>query len=187
MHVPAESVSRAVAALPSMLQIDRGSDVDEVVDPLDLMSPDGFRPRAATNEESLLGYLPKPKKRRSLRGPVGEDATDALEAMSLVPNDARSPADVGPLARAARSKDVFYRVTSGDSLHGIARDFGLTAVELARANGLEKSAILREGALLTIPAATPSEAGGTEGSDAPPSSGSGRHTSATRAKRATSG
>ena len=187
VHVPAESVSRAVAALPGMLQIDRGSDVDEVVDPLDLMSPDGFRPRAATNEESLLGYLPKPKKRRSLRGPVGEDATDALEAMSLVPNDARSPADVGPLARAARSKDVFYRVTSGDSLHGIARDFGLTAVELARANGLETSAILREGALLTIPAATPSEAGGTEGADAPPSSGSGRHTSATRAKRATSG
>jgi LysM repeat protein len=75
----------------------------------------------------------------------------------------------------------------GDSLHGIARDFGLTAVDLARANGLDKSAILREGALLTIPAATPSEAAGSEVTEPLPSSGSGRRTSASRAKRATSG
>jgi LysM repeat protein len=94
---------------------------------------------------------------------------------------------VGPLARAARSKEVLYRVTSGDSLHGIARDFGLRASDLARANGLDKSAILHEGVLLTIPAVTPSEPAGSEANEAAPSGESGRRTSAARAKRPTSG
>jgi len=57
-------------------------------------------------------------------------------------------AEFGP--RRSDREVVMYRVGSGDTLIGIAREFAIDIEDLARDNGLDNDARLREGALLRL-------------------------------------
>jgi membrane-bound lytic murein transglycosylase D len=149
VQVPTDAVSRAEAALPAMLALHdrRGDDVD-VLDPMDLMSPDGYRRRTASDDENLLSLLPKPKKkRRSLRGSLLDDETldDRLDDLAALGGRRGEP------DRARRGREtVLYRVGPGDTLLGVARQFASDIDDVARDNGLESGAKLREGMLLKL-------------------------------------
>jgi membrane-bound lytic murein transglycosylase D len=146
VNVPPESVSRAIAAMPAMLDGHKLRVDDDMVDPLDLMSPDGFRPRATESEESLLALLPKPKKkRRALRDPLAE----GLDDLAALDADSR-PHDVEELAPKKRGETVLYRVGKGDSLEDIAKQFETSAADLARENDLTLGSKLKEGTLLRM-------------------------------------
>lgn len=146
VNVPPESVSRAIAAMPAMLDGHKLRVDDDMVDPLDLMSPDGFRPRATESDDSLLALLPKPKKkRRALRDPLA----DGLDDLSSLDSDAR-PHDVEELAPKKRGETVLFRVGRGDSLEEIAKQFETSAADLARENDLTLGSKLKEGTLLRM-------------------------------------
>lgn len=153
VSVPPESLSRAVAAMPSMLEGHKVRIDEDHMDPLDLMSPEGYRPRtfdtANDSDESLLSLLPKPKKkRRSLRDPLEEDLKDSLESLAaLEPVDAED-AEKTPAKK--KLDTVLYRVGKGDSLEGIAKQFDADPKTLARDNDLNLETKLKEGQLLRL-------------------------------------
>ena len=144
--VPAESLSRAAAALPSMIrrQNDSGG-VDNILDPLDLMNPDGFHPVASDDDQNLLALLPRAKKKRhTFRDPSLDDL---------------GPSDDGPAETADRDDEpkprkgretLIYRVGAGDTLIGVARQFAMDVDDVARENKLKPDAELREGGLLKL-------------------------------------
>ncbi len=145
--VPAEALSRTAAALPSMvrMQHDNGG-VDNILDPLDLMNPDGFHPATGGDEDqSLLALLPRAKKKRhTFRDPSLDD---------LGPSDDRpretADRDEEPKPRKGR-ETLIYRVGSGDTLIGVARQFAMDVDDVARDNKLKPDAELREGGLLKL-------------------------------------
>jgi membrane-bound lytic murein transglycosylase D len=147
--VPADALSRTAAALPSMMRMARESGgVDDVLDPLDLMNPDGFHPVAADDDHNLLALLPKPKKKHhSYRDPALDD---------LTPDDAGHDRDRDTVAsddepRPRKGREtVIYRVGSGDTLIGVAKQFAMDVDDVARDNGLKPDAELREGGLLKL-------------------------------------
>jgi membrane-bound lytic murein transglycosylase D len=161
VNVPPETVSRAIAAMPAMLDGHKLRVDDDMVDPLDLMSPDGFRPRSTESEESLLALLPKPKKkRRALRDPLGE----GLDDLAALDSDARLPSDAEEVAPKKRRETVIYRVGKGDSLDEIAKQFETDAADLARENDLTLGSKLKEGTLLRLTLSTaPSKGAPTKG------------------------
>jgi membrane-bound lytic murein transglycosylase D len=162
VNVPPESVSRAIAAMPAMLEGHKLRIDDDMVDPLDLMSPDGFRPRATESDESLLALLPKPKKkRRALRDPLGE----GLDDLAALDSDAKLPQGVeDPAPKRRGGETVLYRVGKGDSLEEIARQFETSAADLARENDLTLGSKLKEGTLLRMTVSTaPAKASPTKG------------------------
>lgn len=137
VNVPPDTVSRTIAALPAMIEVNKSrlDDVD-VLDPLDFMNPDGYRRRDPESaDESLLALLPKPKKRRALRDPVAEELGDLLD---------------GPSAATAKRETVIYRVGAGESLSTIAKQFSVDASDVARDNGMSAGDELREGSLIKL-------------------------------------
>ncbi len=145
--VPADALSRTAAALPSMVRMQRdGGGVDDVLDPLDLMNPDGFHPVAADDDHNLLALLPRAKKKRhSYRDPALDDLTPQDDGG----RDADTVAVDEPKPRKGR-ETVIYRVGSGDTLIGVARQFAMDVDDVARDNGLKPDAELREGGLLKL-------------------------------------
>ncbi|HTJ83617.1 MAG TPA: transglycosylase SLT domain-containing protein [Polyangiaceae bacterium] len=155
VNVPADTVSRSIAAMPAMLQREQGLDRggDDVLDPVDMMSPEGYRPRVAdsdgaSDDASLLSLLPKPKKkRRSLRSPVDDDSTD--DRVDDLASMDRRLKDERDEARSNR-ETLVYKVGSGDTLAGVAREFAADVEDVARDNGLKVDAKIKEGAILKV-------------------------------------
>jgi murein DD-endopeptidase MepM/ murein hydrolase activator NlpD len=73
-------------------------------------------------------------------------------AMAAVPAPAIAAPVAKPVAVAAVPAGIYY-VNRGDTLHSIARQHHISAVELARANHLDQSARLSLGMKLTVPGA----------------------------------
>lgn len=148
MLVPSETMSQTVAALPGLIRNAKdGVEGDDVLDPVDLMNPDGFRPAdAGDDDQNLLSFLPKPKQKRrsTMRDPMDEPVGDASEIPS-----ARLDPDEDLRPRKGR-ETVIYRVAQGDTLIGIARDFGIDVDDVARDNHLKAKEPLREGGLLRL-------------------------------------
>jgi membrane-bound lytic murein transglycosylase D len=147
--VPAETLSQTVAALPGLVrnQRDAADANTDLMDPFDLMNPEGFRPSGADDDENLLALLPKPKskssRRRSMRDPaidgVARDAADDLAA------------DDDPAPRERKGREtVIYRIGEGDTLIGIAKQFAMDVDDVARDNHLRPNEQLREGGLLRL-------------------------------------
>lgn len=138
--VPADTLSRAQAALPTM--VDRAEDDDDVlaaVDPVDLLGGRDFGARRKSADESLLSLLPKPKKRRSMLRDVMEDGDDGGEV-----------AEVSSSRRRSGRETMLYRVGPGDTLIGVARQFAVDVEDVAAANGLSSTDELRAGSLLRL-------------------------------------
>ncbi len=151
ISVPAESVSRAVAALPTMLELaDHQIDRSDVLDPMDLMSPEGYRPRASDEDGSLLSMLPKPKKKRtrSYRDPLEDMLDERLDNLAAI--DAPRRADDGDVEPVKKKDTVLYRVGANDTWGGIAKQFGTDGDDLARDNGLDSDKKPKEGTLLRL-------------------------------------
>lgn len=147
--IPPETLSRARAALPAMLDRKLASNDADVLLPADLRGLSGgesskhLRHEMWSGDENLLGLLPKPK-RRSMRNLVGS-------APSPEPAESADDAVAAEFApRRADRETVMYRVGSGDSLLAIAKQFAVDVEDLARDNGIEPDGMLREGALLKI-------------------------------------
>jgi membrane-bound lytic murein transglycosylase D len=152
ISVPSESVSRTTAALPAMLDLHRNQ-IDDVEDPLDMLSPDGYRRRPSTDDGSLLALLPKPKKRRSMRAPLEEFAEEigVAEVAEVDRRDRAVDRDVEPSSKPRSGREtVIYRVGAGDTLIGVARQFAMDVDDVAQQNGLKTNEKLREGALLKL-------------------------------------
>lgn len=144
--VPAESLARAQASLPALLQSEPLVSDAAVLDPGDLLGGrDLVRPRGG--EESLLSLLPKPR-RRALRDPLESLAQELTGAEP----DRDDDDDLRPAPRRGRSGRalLMYRVGPGDTLVGVARQFAVDAEDLARENGMDPDGRLREGALLRL-------------------------------------
>jgi membrane-bound lytic murein transglycosylase D len=145
--VPAETLSQTVAALPGLVrnQKDAADPSGDLMDPFDLMNPEGFRPAAPTgeDEENLLALLPKPKGKHhkiSMRDPMLDDTT--------APDDTLADRDE-PRHRKGR-ETVIYRIGEGDTLIGVAKEFAMDVDDIARDNHLKPSEQLREGGLLKL-------------------------------------
>jgi LysM repeat protein len=83
------------------------------------------------------------------RAPVTSPAASNAPTRTLVPTEVEAtpaPAGASP-AQAART----YKVRSGDTLGGIAREFGTTVAILAKLNGIENPRLLRVGQVLKLP------------------------------------
>ncbi|NUO47241.1 MAG: transglycosylase SLT domain-containing protein [Polyangiaceae bacterium] len=149
VQIPTESVSRAVASMPALIALDKGRADDDMIDPMDLMSPDGFRPRKVdmADDDSLLALLPKPKKkkRRSLRGNLLDDDgySDRLDEIAVL--------DAERDGRSRKGREtIVYKVNAGDTLVGVARQFAADVDDVARANGLRSGDKIKEGTLLKL-------------------------------------
>lgn len=152
--VPPTSLSRARTALPAMMDTRQAMNDANILAPTDLFGLSGDKDRRARHEswqedENLLQFLPKPK-RRSMRSmlkknhaPLGsrrvDGETERLSAMAeeFVPQ------------RTDR-ETVMYRVGPGDTMIGLAKQFAVDIDDLARDNGLDPEDKLREGALMKI-------------------------------------
>jgi LysM repeat protein len=75
-------------------------------------------------------------------------ATPAPTLASGVPS---APPGAGGSAAPSVASGTTYTVQRGDTLIGIAREFGVTVPALRKANGLAKGAVLRRGQVLVIP------------------------------------
>jgi len=149
VYIPADTLSRARAALPAMLdQADRVTDAD-VLAPDDLIGLGGSEHKKRdrfdnwSEEESRLTFLPKPR-RRSLRTLLRgrEDAPRAEVSFDGVAEE------FAP--RRSDRETVMYRVGQGDSLIAIAKQFAIDIDDLARDNGIDAEDTLREGTLLRL-------------------------------------
>jgi membrane-bound lytic murein transglycosylase D len=143
VNVPADSIQRAIAMLPTMLDLSRSqSDEVDVLDPVDLMSPDGYRP-PAVEDESLLSYLPKPKKKRkSMRSPMEEGVEERLEDLADATHDEEEP---------KKKKDtIVYRAGGGETIAEIARQFDVDPRDVARENGMKVEDKVEKGALIRL-------------------------------------
>ncbi len=147
MLVPSESMSQTVAALPGLIRNSKdGVEGQDVLDPIDLMNPDGFRPAEASEDMNLLSLLPKPtkKRRQTMRNPMDDDGS----SMNDLPAP-RYDADEDVRPRKGR-ENLVYRIAPGDTLIGIARDFGVDVDDVARDNNLKPKEQLKEGGLLKL-------------------------------------
>jgi membrane-bound lytic murein transglycosylase D len=153
--IPADTLSRARAALPAMLETEP-VEVDDAtaLDPIDaLQSKELFRRRLKSDDDSLLSLLPHPR-RHTLRDPLDDDRV--ADAGDDDDHDAPSldrDAD-GPLRHFRRSRKrreiLMYRVAPGDTVLGVAKQFGIDAEDVARQNKLETSDALKTGSLLKL-------------------------------------
>jgi membrane-bound lytic murein transglycosylase D len=152
--IPAESLSRAHATLPVLLQTEP-LQVDDTaaLDPVDLITGKQLRRRQAqSEEESLLSLLPPYKKRRALRDPLagldeppaggGDDEASA--------DDDDEPMRVVPRRKRSGRQTLVYRVGPGDTLIGVARQFAMDVDDVARDNGLDEDAKLKSGTMLRL-------------------------------------
>ncbi len=99
---------------------------------------------ADTNADTNAAPAPAPAQT-----PAPE--TPAATAPAATPAPAApAPSDT---TTASTERPTTYTITSGDSLWKIAHQFGITVVELRKANHLKKGALLHPGQALQIPAA----------------------------------
>ena len=141
--IPADTLARARAALPALIDQNQLGVEESVLDPVDLVGgrEPSKRVRAPRDDDdSLLSLLPPAKRRRALRDGVDRDADDLDDDVEL---DRRSRKRKG-------RETVMYRVGTGETLLGIARQFAVDIDDLARDNGLETDAKVREGSLLRL-------------------------------------
>jgi membrane-bound lytic murein transglycosylase D len=147
VNIPPESLSRAHAMLPVLLQTEPITvDDASVLDPVDLVGGREARLRTSgRGDGSLLGLLPAYKKRRALRDPVealvardddGQDDDDAPEPRRQVKRSTR--------------KTLLYKVGPGDTLLGVARQFAMDVDDVAKENHIDEDAKLRAGAILKL-------------------------------------
>lgn len=135
--VPADTLARAQAALPTM--VNHAEDDDDVlaaVNPVDLLGGRDFGARRKSGDESLLALLPKPKKRQ-LRDVMDDD-------------DGEEIAEASSSRRRKGRETMLYRVGPGDTLLGVARQFAVDVEDVAAANGLSATDELRAGSLLRL-------------------------------------
>ncbi|MEZ4298272.1 MAG: transglycosylase SLT domain-containing protein [Polyangiaceae bacterium] len=136
--IPADSLSRARVTLPSLIDNEPIETDATVLDPVDLLGGRAFRPRAGDEDQSLLSLLPHPKKRRSMR--------DDVEGLGA---DDRDDDPEPRRTRKGRSV-VMYRVGSGDTLLGIAKQFAVDVEDVARDNHIDSGDVLKAGQLLKL-------------------------------------
>ena len=145
VQIPADSLSRARAALPSMLDNEPvDSTEDGVLDPVDLLGGRDFKPRSADQDGSLLSLLPHPKRRHSMRDQLESIADD---------NDSgggRDDEDLAPRSSRKGREVLMYRVGAGDTLVGIAKQFALDVEDVARDNKMDAGDSLKTGQLLKL-------------------------------------
>jgi membrane-bound lytic murein transglycosylase D len=152
--VPADTVSRARAALPSMLENEPlvGDDV-RVLDPVDLLQGRELTKRREHREDdSLLSLLPR-ARRHSFRVPIDEEEEPTRASDDVAPqvdNDADGPHRF-LTHRAHRGRQtVMYRVGPGDTIVGVAHQFGIDADAVAHQNRLDEGDKLKVGSLIKL-------------------------------------
>ena len=149
LNIPAESLSRAHAMLPVLLQTEPiAVDDASVLDPVDLVGGREARLRPSGREDgSLLSLLPSYRKRRALRDPVedlvGTNDDDRGDDDFEVPEQRRR------VKRSGR-KTLLYKVGPGDTLLGVARQFAMDVDDVAKDNHIDEDAKLRTGAILKL-------------------------------------
>jgi membrane-bound lytic murein transglycosylase D len=152
--VPADTVSRARAALPSMLENEPVVvDDAQALEPVDLLQGrELLRRRAHRDDDSLLSLLPHPR-RHSLRSPFDQDEETAREDddhdRPTIDHDADGPRLLARRTR-RRKETVMYRVAPGDTIPGVAKQFGMEADEVSRQTKLEEGDKLKVGSLLKL-------------------------------------
>ena len=148
VNIPPESLSRAHAVLPVLLQTEPiAVDDASVLDPVDLVGGREARLQHSNRGDgSLLSMLPSYRKRRALRDPV-EDLVAADDGSS---DDDFDPSE--PRRRVKRSgrKTLLYKVGQGDTLLGVARQFAMDVDDVAKDNHIDEDAKLRTGAILKL-------------------------------------
>ncbi len=149
VYVPADTLSRARAALPSMLDKRLSMTDADVLEPRDLFGLSGAKSKLDkhndwADDENRLRLLPKPKRFR-LRDMVRNRRRRAAPKDDHLAGLAE---EFGP--RRSDREVVMYRVGSGDTLIGVAKQFAIDIDDLARDNGLDSDDKLREGALLKL-------------------------------------
>jgi LysM repeat protein len=82
---------------------------------------------------------------------VGYVECDRYPAHQAPPRARVGPKPVADVPRSMLPVFRVHIVRAGESLAGIAADLGLTADQIARANGLNLNAVVAEGARLVIP------------------------------------
>lgn len=153
--LPADTLSRARAALPSMLDTEPLGEDAAVLDPVDLLQgregKELLRQRSRSQDDSLLGLLPHPRRHGTFRDPLDDDAAardDESDAPS-VGVDADGPFRHAHRARKHR-ETLVYRVNPGDTVLGVARQFGMDAEDVARQNKLDETDTLKAGRLIKL-------------------------------------
>jgi membrane-bound lytic murein transglycosylase D len=156
--IPADTVSRARAALPSMLENEPlVADDAQVLDPVSLLGGrELVKQRSRGEDSSLLSLLPRYKRRATLRDPGDELASDDsgpdLERV-LDRDRGRDDEDEAPRRSHRSSKGretVMYRISPGDTLVGIARQFAMDVDDVSHPNRLDESDPLRVGGLIKL-------------------------------------
>jgi membrane-bound lytic murein transglycosylase D len=155
--VPADTVSRARAALPAMLEHEPlvGDDA-AMLGPIDLLQGrELYRRRAHREDESLLSLLPHPRRHGSYRSPLDEDerpstGDDDDPPSPFVENDADGPRRLVGHRSRRRRETVMYKVGPGDTILGVAKQFGLDAEDVAHQNKIDDGDRLKTGSLLKL-------------------------------------
>lgn len=151
VNIPPESLSRAHAMLPVLLQTEPiAVDDAAVLDPVDLVGGREARLRTSDRGDgSLLSMLPSYRKRRALRDPVqdllatGDDGSNDDDDVFEAPEPRRH------VKRSGR-KTLLYKVGPGDTLLGVARQFAMDVDDVAKDNHIDEDAKLRTGAILKL-------------------------------------
>lgn len=149
LNIPPESLSRAHATLPVLLQTEPiAVDDASVLDPVDLVGGREARLRPSSRDGgSLLSMLPSYKKRRALRDPVEELVGTADDDQG--DDDFEVPEQRRRVKRGAR-KTLLYKVGPGDTLLGVARQFAMDVDDVAKDNHIDDDSKLRTGAILKL-------------------------------------
>lgn len=154
--IPAETVARARATLPVLLQTEPlAMDDAAVLDPIDaLQGKELFRQRRQRDDESLLSLLPHPR-RRSLRAPTDDDdgagrADEDTSDAPAIDNDADGPRRIFGRRAHRKRETLMYRVAPGDTVANVARQFGLDVEDVARTNKLDEHDPLKAGSFLKL-------------------------------------
>lgn len=166
--IPADTVSRARAALPSMLENEPlVADDAQILDPVSLLGGrELVRQRRSGEESSLLSLLPRYKRRTSLRDPEGDLASDddrdrdrdrdpGLERVlerdrgGDRDDEDEAPRRVGHRSSKSRAT-VMYRINPGDTLVGIARQFAMDVDDVSHQNRIDEGNALKVGGLLKL-------------------------------------
>jgi membrane-bound lytic murein transglycosylase D len=159
--VPADTLSRARAALPSMLANEPlVADDADVLDPVSLLGGrDAVKPRGPREDSSLLSLLPRARHRSSLRDPgddAADDDRDAGEDLARVLDRDRGRDDEDDAPRRASHRSskgretVMYRINPGDTLVGIARQFAMDVDDVSHPNRIDENDPLRVGGLIKL-------------------------------------
>ncbi len=150
VNIPPESLSRAHAMLPVLLQTEPLA-VDDiaVLDPVDLVGGREARIRKPGGDDSLLSFLPSYKKRRALRDPIQDLVTGGGDDEAQDDDEIDEPLRRSRVKRTGR-KTLLYKVGSGETLLGIARQFAMDVEDVAKDNHIGEDAKLRSGAILKL-------------------------------------